>query len=449
MFSSVPVSLIVFIIGLALFVFLCFTDVPRIFSVLLCCLIFCLGISQSWITTIFTTLFEGTTAVIKAYLAASISGAAIGCAMAASGCANSLASHIIKWLGKSRGVLVILIVSALVCASGALGHTFIILPIALAVARECNFSRGIAMMLYVSQVQIIQWSLVGIPGLPNLMPAEFLGCSIYEQPVMSITGVVIAEVLMVVIAKMFEKRDRKLGKGFEEVAEVNIIATPEQVPDDKLPSFWFSLIPLVLMIGGSLLLSKLGLASTPAAVISQVVTVVFLLITRGKVWLTTIPESKNKLDEFGQSIARIFPMIITTGFIGGMGTVIASMNWYGPGLEWALSLKASPYLLAFIVIAVICFITSDGIAGMQMFLSTMADRFLAIPGINVGCLHRVITSTACTVESMPWTAGCYNYCSYFGITVKKGWKYHFIGTVGITLFLAIFFVIWSTIAYPC
>ena len=50
---------------------------------------------------------------------------------------------------------------------------------------------------------------------------------------------------------------------------------------------------------------------------------------------------------------------------------------------------------------------------------------------------------------MPWTAGCYNYCTYFGISVKTGWKYHFFGTVLITTFLALFFVVWSSIAWPC
>lgn len=114
-----------------------------------------------------------------------------------------------------------------------------------------------------------------------------------------------------------------------------------------------------------------------------------------------------------------------------------------------MNLQTSPYLLAFIVLAIICFITADGIAGMQLFLNTMSAQFIAIPGINLGALHRIVSATACTVESMPWTAGCYNYCTYFGISVKTGWKYHFFGTVLITTFLALFFVVWSSIAWPC
>jgi H+/gluconate symporter-like permease len=447
--TSVPSSLVVFIIGLALFVVLCFTKVPRIFSVVLCSLIFAFGIADTFLNTIFTTLLEGAVSVIKSYLMASLSGALVGCAMSATGCANALANAILKLVGKKRGLLAVQLVAAIVCASGALGHTFIVLPIALAIARECNYSRGIAMMLYVSQVQIIQWSLVGIPGLPNLLPAEILGCTIYEHPIMSITGCLVAEILIYFIALAFERNDKKHNKGFELTPEVNVFKTPDVIPEDQLPSVWFSLLPMIFMIGGSLLLSNLGMASTPAAVCSQVFTVIFLVITRRNHWVSTMPGVKSKMEELGQSMMNIVPMIIITGFIGGMGTVISSMVWYEPGIEWALGLNMSPYLLAFVVVAIICFITSDGIAGMQMFLSTMGERFMSIPGINIGALHRVITSTACTVESMPWTAGCYNYNAYYGLSVKTGWKYHFIGTVGITTFLAVFFVVWSSIAWPC
>ena len=69
-----------------------------------------------------------------------------------------------------------------------------------------------------------------------------------------------------------------------------------------------------------------------------------LLIFCRKYWQATI-ESSNKMEELYKSMERAFPMIIVTGFIGGMGTVISSMTWYEPGIGWAMSLKASPCLL--------------------------------------------------------------------------------------------------------
>ena len=86
----------------------------------------------------------------------------------------------------------------------------------------------------------------------------------------------------------------------------------------------------------------------------------------------------------------------------------------------------------------------EGVLGEDSEIFAIKKRLLAL-----GALHRIVSATACTVESMPWTAGCYNYCTYFGISVKTGWKYHFFGTVLITTFLALFFVVWSSIAWPC
>ena len=448
LFTSIPASLICFFIGLGVFVYLCFTNMPRIISVLIAVIIMSLGVPDSIINTVFNTLIASAADVVKAYLAATLSGAVVGCAMAASGCANKIAETVMDKLGEKRGVLVIMVASALVCASGALGHTFIILPIALAVCRRCNIPRGVGLMCYVSQVQIIQFNLAGIPAFPQLMPADAFGITIYESGLMSVVGCILAELIIYFIAMWFCKREWAKGKGFEVVPEVDVFKTPDLIPSEELPNFWFSLLPLVFMIGGSLLLSSFGLGSTPAAVISQVFTTIFLVITRGRNWHATM-KADNKLQEFGESMIRVFPMIITTAFIGGMGGVISTMSWYGPGLEWSLSLNASPYLLCFIVIAIICFITSDAIAGEQMFLSTMAERFMSIPGISLPALHRVICATACSIESMPWTAGCYNYNTYYGLTVKTGWKYHFIGTVFVTTFLAVFFVVWSGIFYPC
>lgn len=446
--TSTTGSLLIFVLGLLVFIVLCFTKVPRIFSVLFACCILAFGIDAEWTTSIFATLLEGTGSVIKAYLMSTLCGAAMGYCMAASGCANRIAETVMNVVGRQRGALVIMIVSFLVCCSGALGHTFIILPIALAVARVSNIPRGVALLAYVSQVQIVQFSLVGIPGLPNIMPGEFLGTNIYAGGVMSIVGVAIAEVITFIICQAFVRHERKKGNGFEAVPEVNFFTTPEERKLEELPSFVIAIIPLIIMIGGSMVLTKLGFANTPSALIPQIITIFYLLLTCQKTWIAT-NNGQGKMEQMFISMQASATMIITTGFIGGMGYLISNMSWYDTGISWAFNLNASPYLLAFIVVALICFITSDGIAGMQMFLSTMSDRFISIPGINLGALHRIVSSTACTVESMPWTGGCYSYCSYFGISVKTGWKYHFFGTVAITTFLALFFVVWSSIAWPC
>lgn len=129
--TSTAGSLIIFVIGLAIFIALCFTKVPRIYAVLLAVLVFAFGINAEWTTSLFTTFLGGTVTVIQSYLFTTLSGAAVGCALAATGCANRIAETVMNLVGRQRGALVIMIVSFLVCASGGSGHTWIVLPIAL------------------------------------------------------------------------------------------------------------------------------------------------------------------------------------------------------------------------------------------------------------------------------------------------------------------------------
>lgn len=318
--TSTAGSLIIFVIGLAIFIALCFTKVPRIYAVLLAVLVFAFGINAEWTTSLFTTFLGGTVTVIQSYLFTTLSGAARGL---------RLGRHRLRQ--PHRGD----------CdesgrpPAGCAGHYDRVLPgvcfrrsgahvdrvaIALAVCRVSNIPRGVALLAYVSQVQIVQFSLVGIPGLPNLMPAEYLGTNIYQEPVMSIVGVAVAEVLCFLICEGFVRHERKRGNGFEVTPEIDFYKTPEERPDDEMPNIVISLIPLVIMIGGSILLNQVfKIASTPSAIIPQIVTIFFLLIVCRKYWQATI-KSRNKMEELYLSMERAFPMIIVTGFIGGMGT---------------------------------------------------------------------------------------------------------------------------------
>lgn len=84
-------------------------------------------------------------------------------------------------------------------------------------------------------------------------------------------------------------------------------------------------------------------------------------------------------------------MMITTAAIGGMATVISNTMAYDAAMTTLLNLNISPYLCAFLVVGGICVITCDGIVGMQVFLSAMAERFMSIPA-STWALYTVSSS---------------------------------------------------------
>lgn len=446
--SNLTTSTLVLIAGMALFIVLCFTKIPRIFSALFAVAVISLASVNGYLQSLMVDWIQGTGSVITAYLLVMLTGAAVGAVMMATGCSDRLARSILNKVGRDKGPLVIMIICFVVLVSGNTGHTWVLLPVLLSVCRECDMPRGIGMMAYVAMVQITQFDLVGIPGFPNVLVAQALGVSLYETPLMSIIEYVIGLVLVYVISMVFWKRARKKGHGFEVVPEVDFYKIPEERPEDSLPSIWYAWMPIVIMVGGSFVLNMgLGWDSTFSAVVPQWITVILLSLTSRKTWVGV--GDKSKLQQIMESMESVIPMMITTGAIGGMATVISNTMAYDSAMNGLLSLNISPYLCAFLVVGGICVITCDGIAGMQVFLSAMADRFISIPGINLGALHRVIVSTACTVDSLPYSSSAYMYCSVFGYTLKSGWKYQFLGTVFIPLCTALFAVVYSSIAWPC
>ncbi len=446
--NNLATSSLVLIAGMVLFIVLCFTKIPRIFSALFAVAVISLASVNGYLQSLMVDWIQGTGSVVTAYLLVMLTGAAVGAVMMATGCSDKLARAILNKVGRDKGPLVIMIICFVVLVSGNTGHTWVLLPVLLSICRECDMPRGIGMMAYVAMVQITQFDLVGIPGFPNVLVAQALGVSLYEVPVMSIIEYIIGLVLVYIISMIFWKSAKRRGKGFEVVPEVDFYQVPEERPDESLPSIWYAWMPVAIMVLGSFILNMgLGWSSTFSAVVPQWVAVVVLTLTSKKTWIGK--EGQTKLQQIFASMEGVVPMMITTAAIGGMATVISNTMAYDAAMTTLLNLNISPYLCAFLVVGGICVITCDGIVGMQVFLSAMAERFVSIPGINLGALHRVIVSTACTVDSLPYSSSAYMYCSVFGYSLKSGWKYQFLGTVFIPLCTALFAVIYSSIAWPC
>lgn len=447
--SNLALSAIILIAGMALFIVLCFTKVPRLFAVLASVAVISLVSVNGFLQSLLTDWLTGWGNVISAYLLVMLTGGAVGAAMMATGCSDRLARSILNRVGRDKGPLVIMIICFVVLVSGNTGHTWVLLPILLSVCKECNMPRGIGMMAYVAMVQITQFDLVGIPGFPNVLAAGALGVSLYEVPLMSILEYIFGLILTYVISMLFWKHAKKKGQGYEEVPEVDVYKSPEARTDESLPPIWYAWVPIIIMVGGSFLLNMgFGWNSTFSAIVPQWIAVLFLALTSKKWWISS-NKSNNKLQDIMDGVESVVPMMITTSAIGGMATVISNTVAYDKAMNGLLSLNISPYLCAFLVVAGICVITCDGISGMQVFLSAMAERFMSIPGINLGALHRVVVSTACTVDSLPYSSSAYMYCSVFGYKLKTGVKYQFLGTVFIPLCTALFAVIFSSIAWPC
>lgn len=154
---------------------------------------------------------------------------------------------------------------------------------------------------------------------------------------------------------------------------------------------------------------------------------------------------KTVLQVLKDSFDRAATFLISCGCLTGFAAVAATTVFYNKAIEAVTSINTSPYIMMFIMVAVVCAITSDSPGGLMISLNAIASKVAAIPGVNLSMLHRIGVMTSCTFDSLPQAGSVFLYLGLFGYNHKKGYKYIFYGTVAITLLNAVITTILATI----
>ncbi len=445
--SNLTISAIFLVAGLAFFIWGCFTGLPRLITIIGSVLILCLASPNGFITSFVSSFSSGAATTFGNYLLPFIGGSCLGTAMVNSGCAASIGEYLMGKFGKKAAAIVVMLVTLLISICGVTGFSsvFIVLPVALSVCRAANIRRGVGLVAFSAMTQLSSFNLIGVPSLPNILPTQVLGVSLYECPAMSITMFVVGSILTIVICAIIARKGE-----FEAVPEVDYYQAPSIREKDELPSFGFSIMPIIVVLVATYLMNfVLGWNSTFSAIVPQVIMTIVVCLCCGRTWKNENGKESSKLKQIIAGIDGIFPLLVMVSLIGGFGAVASELLAYNSAIEALMKINVNPYVCAFLVVAGICFITSDAIAGIAMFDATLATQFAALPGINAGALHRIVVSTACTFDSMPMAATSNNFVMLFGYTMKSGYKYFFYGTVLITTITSLIAVVWSSVAWPC
>ena len=118
-------------------------------------------------------------------------GAIFGKGMDESGAAATISNFIVSKLGKKRIVLVVLVTTAILAYGGI--SVFVIMftmyPICMALFKDADIPRKLfpAMSICMAGTTCMTF-LPGAPSVPNLVPTEALGTTIYAAPVIGILG---------------------------------------------------------------------------------------------------------------------------------------------------------------------------------------------------------------------------------------------------------------------
>jgi len=116
----------------------------------------------------------------------------------------------------------------------------------------------------------------------------------------------------------------------------------------------------------------------------------------------------------------ILPLINTAAVIG-FGGVVTYTEGFQQFAQLMLDSGLPPLLSMFTSISMISAITGSASGGLQIFMSTMADSYLAM-GIEPATLHRIATMAAGGFDSLPHCGAVVAMLTITGLTHRDAYR---------------------------
>jgi H+/gluconate symporter-like permease len=454
-----------FLIVLAALCFLMFVAY-RGYSVILFAPIAALGAvaltDPSLIAPVFTGLFmDKMVGFVKLYFPVFLLGAVFGKVIELSGFSKAIVSSVIHLVGRSRSILSIVAVCAVLTYGGVslFVVVFAVYPFAAEMFRQGDIPKRLMPgTIALGAFSFTMDSLPGTPQIQNIIPTTFFGTDIYAAPWLGTIGAIF--ILVTGLAYLDWRRRQALAAG--EGYGTNLVNEPEPFESAVRIHPIIAILPLVLVgvVNKALTLAiphfyGASVSFIPA-VIGHAAPVVQEISHIGAIWAVE-----------GALLAGIASVFVFAGrtvaarFIEGSrsaiaGALLASMNTaseYGFGsviaslagflaVANALTYIPNPLINEAITVTSLAGITGSASGGLSIALAAMAETFIGharAAGIPLEVFHRVASMASGGMDTLPHNGAVITLLGVTGLTHRVSYRDIFAITVIKTV--AVFFVI--------
>ena len=448
-----------FLIVLAALCFLMFAAY-RGYSVILFAPIAALGAvlltEPSLVAPMFTGLFmDKMVGFLKLYFPVFMLGAVFGKLIELSGFSKSIVAATIGLVGRSRAILSIVLVCALLTYGGVslFVVVFAVYPFAAELFRASDIpKRLIPGTIALGAFTFTMDSLPGTPQIQNIIPTAFFGTNTWAAPWLGTIGAVF---ILIVGLGYLDWRRRKAAAAGEGYGS-NLVNEPTPFEGGKLAHPLVALLPLVLVgvcnklftdwiprVYGetqSFLPSVVGSARPVVQEVAKVAAIwavegallVGILCVLAFAWRTVTAHfaAGSQAAVGGALLASM-----NTASEYGFGAVIAAL----PGFKLvadALHTIPNPLLNEAVTVTALAGITGSASGGMSIALGAMAETFIAnahAAGIPMEVLHRVAAMASGGMDTLPHNGAVITLLAVTGLTHRQSYRDIFAITVIKTL----------------
>ncbi len=424
------------LVGLALLIYLALRGVNILFASLLCGLVVALSnglpVAEAF-SQHYATGPLGTFSFAGKFFLLFIAGAVFGRVMGESKAASSLALALSDRLGADRALWITVIACALLTYGGVVVFVviFAMYPLGLSLLKQADIPKRLfcgALALGAGTFTLT--ALPGTPSIQNVIPSVALGTDLFAAPLLGLLG----GSIMFVLGMSYLERQRRLakaaGEGFEPGPNDKV---ENMVASDDMPAWQRAFVPLLFVLATILLprlVLSLGLAPDTGRLAeliqfaaSQPIFWPSLALFMGSVlaYLLFGNLRRRGLSVFGEGTNdAILPLLNTAAVIGFGGIVVQTIGFQDFSSAM-LNSGLPPKISAFASVSVVSAITGSASGGLQIFMSTMADAYIAM-GIPPEELHRLTAMASGGFDSLPHCGAVIAMLTVTQLTHKQAYK---------------------------
>jgi H+/gluconate symporter-like permease len=441
----------------------------RGFSVILfapiCAMTAVLLTDPALVAPVFSGVFmEKMVGFIKSYLPVFLLGAVFGKVIELSGFARSIVTAAIGLVGRGNSILSIVLVCALLTYGGVslFVVVFAVYPFAAEMFRQGAIpKRLIPGTIALGAFTFTMDSLPGTPQIQNIIPTAFFKTDTWAAPWLGTIGAVFILITGLAYLDWRRRQAAAAGEGYG----TNLVNEPLPFPEERLPSPWLALAPLVVVGVMNKLFTLLiphfygdtysaALPGLAHPVVTQVSSITAIWAVEGALLLGILTvvacafrTLKDRFAEGSKSaVAGALLAAVNTASEYGFGGVIAALPGF---LVVAHGMKSIPGVLVneAVTVTALAGITGSASGGMSIALATMADSFVAAAhsaAIPLEVLHRVAAMASGGMDTLPHNGAVITLLAVTGLTHKQAYRDVFaitlIKTAAVAVVIGVFYL---------
>ena len=428
----------------------------RGYSVILFAPIAALGavllVEPALVAPMFTGLFmDKMVGFLKLYFPVFMLGAVFGKLIELSGFSKSIVAATIGVVGRSRAILSIVLVCALLTYGGVslFVVVFAVYPFAAELFRQSDIpKRLIPGTIALGAFTFTMDSLPGTPQIQNIIPTAFFGTTTWAAPWLGTIG----GVFILVVGLSYLNWRRRQAARHDEGYGDNLLNEPAPFAAAKLPHPLLALLPLVLVGVCNKLFTDLipraygetqsfipSVVGNAKPVVQEVSKVAAIWAVEGALLVGILcvlvlawrAVTRHLAAGTQAAVAGALLASMNTASEYGFGAVIAAL----PGFKLvadALHSIPNPLVNEAVTVTALAGITGSASGGMSIALAAMADTFIAnanAAGIPLEVLHRVAAMASGGMDTLPHNGAVITLLAVTGLTHRQSYKDIFAITV--------------------